>query len=97
MTDSTYASRSPYWRARASGISRDHAGWLLAGTAFAGLMIGVAAALRPELALAAVVAIAFVPVIFARPIVGLCALLALSFLEECSSGRFSSWSGSHVC
>jgi O-antigen ligase len=49
------------------------------------LLLGILAAIRPELTLAAMLALALVPIILARPIVGLCALVFLSFLETYSA------------
>jgi O-antigen ligase len=45
------------------------------------LLIGLFAGLQPELAIAAALAAAFVPVALGTPIIGLCTLLLLSFLE----------------
>jgi O-antigen ligase len=50
----------------------------IAGSA---LLVGALSAIRPEFALAAVFGLALVPIILARPIVGLCALVFMSFLE----------------
>jgi O-antigen ligase len=61
------------------------AGFLPAGIVLAGLAIGILAAIRPDLAVGAVLALVLVPLILARPIVGLCALVFLSFLEEFSA------------
>jgi putative inorganic carbon (hco3(-)) transporter len=45
------------------------------------VVIGLVAGARPDLALAATIGAAFVPIALGRPIVGLCMLLLLSFLE----------------
>jgi O-antigen ligase len=52
------------------------------GMVFAALLVGAAAALSPPLAIAGVVALALVPIVLTRPIVGLCALIFMSFLES---------------
>jgi putative inorganic carbon (HCO3(-)) transporter len=49
------------------------------------LLLGILAAIHPELALPAMIGLILVPIIFARPIVGLCALVFLSFLETYSA------------
>jgi putative inorganic carbon (hco3(-)) transporter len=54
----------------------------IGGTA---VLLGILAAIRPELALAAMLALALVPIILARPIVGFCALVFMSFLETYSA------------
>jgi O-antigen ligase len=48
------------------------------------ILLGTLAAIRPELALAAMLGLILAPIIFARPIVGLCALVFMSFLETYS-------------
>jgi O-antigen ligase len=57
--------------------------WQVGVLAFAGLL-GVFAAVQPRLAVAAILAAAFVPIVFAKPIIGLCAVLLFSFLESFS-------------
>jgi O-antigen ligase len=51
----------------------------------AALLVGILAAIRPELAVAAIVGLALVPIVLARPIVGLCTVVFLSFLETYSA------------
>ena len=48
------------------------------------ILLGILAAIRPELALAGILGLLLAPIIFARPIVGLCALIFMSFLETYS-------------
>jgi putative inorganic carbon (hco3(-)) transporter len=48
------------------------------------ILLGTLAAIRPEFALAAMLGLILAPIIFARPIVGLCALVFMSFLETYS-------------
>lgn len=55
--------------------------WQLA-LGVAAVLVGVAAAVQPMLAVAALVALALLPVLLTRPIVGLSAVLLLSFLER---------------
>jgi O-antigen ligase len=52
---------------------------------FAALLVGVAAAVSPQLAIAGVLALALVPIVLTRPIFGLCALVFMSFLEAYAS------------
>lgn len=54
-------------------------------------LLGVVAGIQPRLAVAAVLAAVFVPIVFAKPIIGLCTVLLFSFLEAVShlSGGFS--------
>jgi exopolysaccharide production protein ExoQ len=80
MATSTYRASPPRRRYPDVPI-----GFLPAGIALAGLAIGILAAFRPELAVGAVLALALVPLVLTRPIVGLCALVFLSFLEEYSA------------
>ena len=54
------------------------------GVLAAGSLLGLVAGIYPALALAMAVAAAFVPIVFARPIFGLCTLVFLSFLESFS-------------
>ena len=49
-----------------------------------GVPVGLLSAVRPELAVAAVVAAAFIPLVLVRPFVGLCILVFFSFLENYS-------------
>ncbi len=56
--------------------------FLPVGVAFGGIVVGFAAAYNPTLAVVGVLAVACVPVVLSRPIVGLLALLFMSFLEE---------------
>ena len=53
----------------------------IAGSA---VLLGIVAAIRPELALAGILGLILAPIIFARPIIGLCALVFMSFLETYS-------------
>jgi putative inorganic carbon (hco3(-)) transporter len=48
------------------------------------VLLGILAAIRPELALAGILGLILAPIIFARPIIGLCALVFMSFLETYS-------------
>jgi O-antigen ligase len=48
------------------------------------ILLGTLAGIRPELALAGLLGLILAPIIFARPIVGLCALVFMSFLESYS-------------
>jgi O-antigen ligase len=80
MATSTFPASPP--RRRFPDIP---ARFLPAVIVLAGLAIGILAAFRPDLAVGAVLALALVPLILARPIVGLCALVFLSFLEEFSA------------
>jgi O-antigen ligase len=60
-------------------------GWmLLLGAAALGLLLGVASAIRPELAVAAAIGLVLAPLVFAVPVAGLCVLLFLSFLDSFS-------------
>jgi O-antigen ligase len=84
MATSPYAANPPYRHAiRARG--RFPVGVFYAGIVLVALLVGVAAAFRPGLAVAGVVGLALLPLVLARPIVGLCALVFLSFLEEYSA------------
>ena len=56
----------------------------MAGRRSGGGVLGLVAGINPALALAMAVAAAFVPIVFARPIFGLCTLVFLSFLESFS-------------
>lgn len=80
MATSTYPASPPRRRVPEIPIRFLHAGLLLAGVVIGGL-----ASIRPDLAVGAVLALALVPLVLARPIVGLCALVFLSFLEEYSA------------
>jgi putative inorganic carbon (HCO3(-)) transporter len=55
------------------------------GVLASGGLLGLLAGIHPPLALAAIAAAVFVPIVFARPILGLCTLVFLSFLESFSS------------
>src|SRR4051794_7475415 len=55
--------------------------WQL-GVAAAAVPLGVAAAFQPALALAGVLAVALLPVVLTRPIVGLSAVVLFGFLES---------------
>ena len=61
------------------------------GVLAAGGLLGLIAGIQPQFALAAILAAAFVPIVFAWPLVGLCTLVFLSFLESFSgiTGSFS--------
>jgi putative inorganic carbon (HCO3(-)) transporter len=48
------------------------------------ILLGILAGIRPEYALAGIFGLLLAPIIFARPIVGLCALVFMSFLESYS-------------
>jgi hypothetical protein len=50
--------------------------------AAAALTLGVAAVFRPELAVAATLAVVLLPVVLTKPIVGLSTVILLSFLER---------------
>jgi O-antigen ligase len=50
----------------------------------AAILLGIVAAIRPEYALAGVLGLILAPITFARPIIGLCALVFMSFLESYS-------------
>jgi putative inorganic carbon (hco3(-)) transporter len=58
--------------------------WQIAIVA-AAVPLGVAAAFRPTLAVAALLALAFLPLLLTRPIVGLSVVLLMSFLERFSA------------
>jgi O-antigen ligase len=77
------ASTSPR---RAIGVSVSSRTGLTfyAGIVISALLVGGAAAVAPPLALAGTLGLALVFVVLARPIVGLCALLFLSFLDTYS-------------
>jgi O-antigen ligase len=48
------------------------------------VLLGLLAAIRPQFALAGIFGLILAPLIFARPIIGLCALVFMSFLETYS-------------
>lgn len=76
MSDLTYVAASRH--RTAVGVRT----WVVhAGIGGAALLVGILAAISPELAVAAMLGLALVPIVLARPIVGLCALVFLSFLE----------------
>ncbi len=84
MATSPYAASPPHRRANRVP-ERFPAGLFHAGIVVIALLVGVAAAFRPGLAVAGVLALALLPLVLARPIVGVCALVFLSFLEAYSA------------
>jgi len=51
---------------------------------FAAVLLGLVAAVAPQYALAGMLALIIAPIVFAKPIVGLCTLVFMSFLEAYS-------------
>jgi O-antigen ligase len=72
----------PAWRAFAYSSKLPSGTLLTLGSLCAALLVGVAAAVSPELAIAGVLGLALVPIVLVRPIVGLCGLVFISFLER---------------
>jgi O-antigen ligase len=84
MATSPYAASPPHRRAIRLP-ARFPVGLFHAGIVVIALVVGAAAALRPSLAVAGVLGLALLPLVLARPIVGVCALVFLSFLEAYSA------------
>lgn len=82
MANSTYAATPTPLR---RGIPEIPVRLVHAGILLAALGIGAVAAFRPALAVTAMVGLALIPIVLTRPIVGFCALVFLSFLEEYSA------------
>ena len=78
MTTSHY---DPTLRTFGGVLARVPERLVYAGIVLACVLVGALAAVDPALAVAALVGLALVPIVLARPIVGLCALLLMSFLE----------------
>jgi O-antigen ligase len=80
MPDSTYVATLRHRHAVGVRISV-----VQAAIGGAALLVGILAAIRPEFAVAAILGLALVPIVLAKPIVGLCTVVFLSFLETYSA------------
>lgn len=71
--------------ARLPRVERGRTRQLYAGVVAAGVVVGALASVQPAFAVAAVLGLALVPIVLTRPIIGLAALVFLSFLETVSA------------
>lgn len=84
MANSLYAASPPHQRV-IHAFERFPVGFFYAGLVVAAVLVGIAAAYEPGVAVGGVLALVLLPLVLARPVVGVCALVFLSFLEAYSA------------